>query len=198
MKPRSLLWLPIAVVAAFELYAASLILKPNVDAAYRAYYIDKSSDCWPHQTEAAYTLGTTLSFVDGKPNLFFPNKICGWFYPNSKGTWSYGSYGLLRFKFSPTAAPLRLTITAGAMVDAIHPTQRVAVSANGKALANLSFAQMEPETKTVDIPTSLAALGVLDIRFDYPDARSGRELGPNEDSHLRAIRMVSATLSAEE
>ena len=37
----------------------------------------------------------------------------------------------------------------------------------------------------------LAHSGTLDIRFDYPDARSGRELGPNEDSHLRAIRMVS-------
>jgi len=193
---RSILWLPIALVAAFELYAASLVLRPNVDAAYRAYYIDKTSDCWPHETAAAYTLGTTLSFVDSKPSLFFPNKICGWFYPNDKGTWSYGSYSLLRFKFAAVASPLRLTITAGAMVDAAQPVQRITVSANGEKLTDLSLTGAEPETKTVDIPASLAASGSIDLRFDYPDARSGRELGPNEDSHPRAIRMVSLALSA--
>jgi len=195
VRASPLLWLPIALVAALELYAASLILAPNVDAAYRAYYIDKTSDCWPHQTAAAYTLGTTLSFVDGKPNLFFPNKICGWFYPNDKGTWSYGSYSLLRFKFPPVAGGLKLTITAGAMVDATHPVQRVAVSANGQALATLTFTGAAPQTQAVDIPAPLAASGSLDLRFDYPDARSGRELGPNEDSHLRAIRMVALVLS---
>ena len=141
---RSILWLPIALVASFELYAASLVLTPNVDAAYRAYYIDKASDCWSHETAATYTLGTALSFVDSKPNLFFPNKICGWFYPNDKGTWSYGSYSLLRFKFAAVDAPLRLTVTAGAMVDAAHPTQRVAISANGQPLTDLSFTDAEP------------------------------------------------------
>ncbi|MEO8884410.1 MAG: hypothetical protein ABI377_13510 [Devosia sp.] len=186
--------MPVALVAAFELFAASLILRPNVDAAYRAYFIDKTSDCWPHDTAADYMLGTTLSFVEGKSNLFFPNKICGWFYPNEKGTWSYGAYSLLRFKFSPPSTPLRLTIIAGAMVDAKHPAQRVAVSANGQPLAALSFAGAEPEMRTVDIPASLASSGSLDIRFDYPDARSGQELGPNEDSHLRAIRMMSLTI----
>jgi len=195
VRPNPALWLPVALVSAFELFAAGLILRPSVDAPYRAYFIDKTSDCWPHQTEAAYTLGTALSFVEGKPNLFFPNKICGWFYPNAKGTWSYGAYSLLRFKFPAPAAPLRLTISAGAMVDAGHPAQRVAVSANGQPLVTLSFASTEPEAKTVDIPAPLAASGSLDIRFDYPDARSGRELGPNEDSHLRAIRMVSLTLA---
>lgn len=194
MRPSPALWLPVALVAAFELFAAGLILRPSVDDTYRAFFIDKTSDCWPHDTPAAYVLGTTLSFVDGKPNLFFPNKICGWFYPNAKGTWSYGAYSLLRFKFPGLAAPLRLTITAGAMIDATHQAERVAVSANGQALTTLSFASTEPETKTVDIPASLAASGSLDIRFDYPDARSGRELGPNEDAHLRAIRVVALAI----
>ena len=35
----------------------------------------------------------------------------------------------------------------------------------------------------------------LELRFAYPNARPGDELGPNEDTHLRAIRMVALTLS---
>ena len=191
---KTLLWVAVPLVAGFELYAASLVLRPNVDPVYRAYFIDRSTDCWPHVTAARYSLGKPLSFVAGSPNLFLPNKGCGWFYPNARGTWSYGRYSTLMFRFSPVDAPLALTITAGAMVNPAHPTQRVEVSANGQKLGELRFDAVTPETRTVAVPAELTKTGSLDMRFDFPDARSGRELGPNEDSHLRAIRFLSVTL----
>ena len=190
------LWPLVVLVAGLEIYAASLVLRPNVDPDYRAYFIDRSSDCWPHITPADYTLGETLSFVDGAPHQFFPNKICGWFYPDAQGTWSYGPYSLLRFRFEPTGTPLQLTLTAAAMVTPEFPVQRVEISAGDTVLTTLSFDSTGPQTRTVDVPTDLAASGAdgLTLRFDYPDARPGDELGPNEDSHLRAIRMVSLKL----
>lgn len=192
---RRWLWTACIVVGLAELGVASLVLRPNVDPVYRAYFIDRSSDCWPHQTPAAYTLGTTLSFIYGRGTPFDANKICGWFYPNARGTWSYGRYSLLRFAFAPVGRPLRLTLAAGAMVNPTHPTQHVAVSVNGTPLVTLLFDTPDAAVKTLDIPANLATSGHLDLRFDYPDARSGRELGPNEDSHLRALRMVALTLA---
>ena len=191
----ALLWTSVALVAAIELYAASLMLRPNVDPTYRAYYIDHSSDCWPHVTDGAYVLGTTVGFVKGPTNTYARNKICGWFYTDDSGTWSYGHYSLLRFVFAPSPGALTLSITAGAMVNPAHPVQEVAVSANGTALGTMRFTSLAPTTANLAIPADLAATGKLELRFDYPNARPGTELGPNDDSHHRAIRMVSLTLA---
>jgi hypothetical protein len=193
--PTALLWTAVAAIGLCELGVASLVLRPRVDPAYRAYFIDRSSDCWPHATAGTYALGQQLSFVDGHGTLFFANKICGWFYPGANGTWSYGSYSLLRFAFAPIDEPLTLTLTADAMTTAAHPAQRVAVSANGTGLGTLSFGSTPPQKKTLSIPANLAGTGRIELRFDYPDARPGTELGPNEDAHLRAIRMMSLTLA---
>jgi hypothetical protein len=81
------------------------------------------------------------------------------------------------------------------MVDAAHPVQHVSVSANGTALGTLDFAAPTPTTRTLALPAGLAAKGSINLRFDYADARPGTELGPNEDPHLRAIRMLSLTLA---
>jgi hypothetical protein len=189
-----LLWAAIVPVAGFELFAAILAGRPDADPAYRAYYVDKSTDCWRHATAARYVLGTTLSFVAGREPLFFPNKICGWYYPGPSGTWSYGGYSLLQFNFAPAGGPLRLYLTAGAMVNATAPQQRVTVTANGAEVAALRFDSSEAELRTVEIPAAIARSGSIELRFDYPDARPGREMGPNEDNHPRAIRMVALTL----
>lgn len=189
-----LLWGAIVPVAGFELLAAILAGRHDADPAYRAYYIEKSTDCWRHTTTASYVLGTTLSFVAGRDPLFFPNKICGWYYPGPGGTWSYGDYSLLQFNFAPTGRPLRLWLTAGAMVNAAAPLQRVKVTANGAEIATLRFESNAPDLRTIEIPAAIARSGSIELRFDYPDARSGREMGPNEDPHPRAIRMVALTL----
>ena len=191
--PR-LLWSAALLVGLAELAVAALALRPNVDARYRAYYIDHSSDCWPHQTDGRYALSTTLTFVRGPGIGYSRNKICGWFYTNARGTWSYGRLSLLRFVFPPVSAPLTLRVAAGAMVDKAHPLQHVVVSANGTALGTLMFDSLEPAERTLTIPAEVAASGEIDLRFEYPDARPGTELGPNEDPHLRALRMVSLRL----
>jgi hypothetical protein len=191
-----LLWLGCAIVALVELGVGGLVLMPRVSDAYRAYYIERSSDCWPHETPATYSLGSTLSFIYGHRPPFDPNKICGWFYPNEHGTWSYGRYSVLRFNFAPAAAPLTLTITAGALVSQAHPIQHVLVSANGTPVTTLAFDSAADTVKTLTLPADIASGGHLELRFDYPDARPGTELGPNEDQHLRAVRMVALTLAA--
>jgi hypothetical protein len=184
-------------VLAIELAALALMLRPNVSPEYRAYYIDKSSDCWPHQTSAAYVLGTTLSFAYPPRGAdFTPNKICGWFYPDRTGDWSYGRHSQLRFDFPPAAGDLTLTVVAGAMVDPAHPVQQVEVSANGVALGTWRFDDKAPAARALPVPAKVAAGGRIDLRFDYPDARPGSELGPAEDPHLRAIKVETLTLAA--
>jgi hypothetical protein len=194
----ALLWIAAGVVVSAEMLVAGLALYPSASAAYQDYYIDRRTDCWPHVTPAAYVPGTALSFIYGQRPDFVANKICGWFYPNEHGTWSYGTYSQLRFVFPAAGGALRLTLNAGAMVNANDPTQRVVVSANGKMLATLNFNSADPQELSLDIPAEMAAASAtgLDLRFDYPDARSGSEMGPNEDPHLRAIRMVTLTLGA--
>lgn len=192
----SAFWAAAAGALALELVALALVLRPNVAPAYRAYYIDKSSDCWPHQTAADYVLGTKLSFAYPPQGAdFTPNKICGWFYPDRNGDWSYGRYSLLRFNFAPAAGDLTLTLEAGAMVNPAHPVQTVRISANDVPVGALDFDSPAPETRSLSIPARLAATGRIELRFDYPDARPGSEVGPAEDAHLRAIRAVSLTLT---
>lgn len=191
----SLFWAAAGLVILVELAAVVLMLRPSVDPAYRAYYIDKTSDCWPHRTAAAYKLGTRLSFTvppDGPE--FTPNKICGWFYPDAGGTWSYGRFSRLAFVFPPADLPLRLTIEAAAMVDATHPRQPVVVSANGQQVGTLAFSSPTPALQHLMLPPAIAATGRVDLRFDYPGARPGTAMSPNADPHLRAIRVVSLTL----
>ena len=191
--PR-LLWAAVLPVVLAELAATGLVFRHDMSAPYRAYYIDKTTDCWRHVTTGDYTLGTTLSFVSSKQPLFFPNKICGWFYPTDSGTWSYGRYSLLRFVFTPAGGPLQLRLSAGAMVSPVAPEQSVAVSANGRHLALLTFDRLAADDKQIEIPAEIADSGRIELRFDYQNARPGTELGPNEDPHLRAIRMVTLTL----
>lgn len=194
-RARWLLWFACGAVALLELGVAGLALRPRVEATYRAYFIDRSSDCWPHETPAAYTLGTTLSFIYGTGHDFAASKICGWFYPTARGTWSYGSHSVLRFVYAPGAGPLRLGLAAGAMVDGAHPVQRVVVSADGRQLATLVFDRPDAVVRQLTIPAELTGDGRLELRLDYPDARPGTALGPNEDPHPRALRMVALTLA---
>lgn len=192
----SLFWAATGLAILVELAAVALMLRPSVDPAYRAYYIDKSSDCWPHRTAAAYTLGTRLSFtVPPQGPEFTPNKICGWFYPDAQGTWSYGAFSRLAFVFPPAELPLRLTIDAAGMVDAAQPRQPVVVSANGRPLGALSFDSATPVAQSLTLPATLAATGRIDLRLDYPAARPGTAMSPNADPHLRAIRVVALTLT---
>jgi hypothetical protein len=191
----SLFWAAAGLAILVELAAVALMLRPSVDPAYRAYYIDKTSDCWPHRTAGAYKLGTRLSFaVPPNGPEFTPNKICGWFYPDAGGTWSYGRFSRLAFVFPPAELPLRLTIEAAAMVDAAHPRQAVVVSANGQPVGTLVFDSATPIARSLIVPAPLAASGRIDLRLDYPDARPGTAMSPNADPHPRAIRVVALTL----
>ena len=188
-----LLWSGIVLVGGFELWSTSLILRPNVDPVYRAYFIDKTSDCWPHLTDGDYALGESIGFLPDRREAADRIKICGWFYPDGTGTWTYGAFSRLRTRFPPAATPLVLTITAGAMVSAAHPEQRVNVSANGSSLGTLSFTSGDLQAQSIDIPKAIADLSAtgLDWQLDFPEARPGTEMGPQDDPHPRALRVVA-------
>jgi hypothetical protein len=193
LKHPGLLWAGVAIVALAELVVTATILHPRVDPAYKAYYIDKSSDCWPHQTEGKYELGKELNFV-GYPDDFAPNKVCGWFYPRSVGTWSYGPYSELRFRFAPTDEALQLTLNGAGMVEPAHRVQHVEVTANDQKVGEMVFDSTTPVTKQLTLPAGIGKSGLVELRFDYPDARRGDEMGLNEDPHLRAIRVLTLKL----
>ena len=196
---KRLLWIGILAIGGFELWSASLILRPQVDATYRAYFIDKTSDCWPHLTDGDYVLAESLGFLPDRRERADRIKICGWFYPDNTGTWSYGAFSRLRTKFAPIGAPLILTITAGAMVSAAHPEQRVVVSVNGTALGMLRFDSLDLEARSIEVPRSVADMSAngLDWQLDYPDARSGTEMGPQNDPHPRALRVVAVKIAPQ-
>ena len=185
------------LVGGFELWSASLILRPNVDPVYRAYFIDKTSDCWPHLTDGDYALGESIGFLSDRRETADRIKICGWFYPDGTGTWTYGAFSRLRTRFPPAATPLVLTITAGAMVSATHPQQRVTVSVNGSTLGTLSFTSGELAARSIDIPQAIAdrSAAGLDWQLDFPDARPGTEMGPQNDPHPRALRVVAIKIA---
>ena len=194
---RRLLWIGIMLVGGFELWGASLILRPNVDPVYRAYFIDKTSDCWPHLTDGDYALGESIGFLSDRREAADRIKICGWFYPDGTGTWTYGAFSRLRTRFPPADTPLVLTITAGAMVSATHPEQRVTVSVNGSTLGTLRFTSGDPAAQSIDIPRAIAggsATG-LDWQLDFPDARPGTEMGTQNDPHPRALRVVALKIA---
>jgi hypothetical protein len=198
---RATLWTLTGLLLALEAAVVALALMPRVEPDYRAYYIDAETDCWPRASTGDYTLGSEISFLREQADEAAAIKVCGWFYPDADdGTWSHGAYSRLRFRFPPVATPLSLAITAGAMVNAAHPRQRVDVSIDGTAIGTIEFSTRDAETRSIAIPDAVAAKSGegLEVRFDYPDARPGTEMGANEDPRPRAIRLEAVAIETAE
>ena len=115
-RPRLWQLLFVVLFGVFELVVAWLALNPNVKDDYRAYYIDRSSSCFPRDAAAAtgyYPLGEPVSFVVGRNGYDRDTlRSCGFMAANKEGLRSFGDYGILKVRFPVPDEDLLLSFAA--------------------------------------------------------------------------------------
>lgn len=180
--------LAIGALVAFELVVLGMIAMPNVEPQYRAVYIERSSECWPHKVSGAIEPGRRVSFlkadVDGASKTVLR---CGWMAPEGTGTWSIGPESRLLLQVEPGRS---------AVVDLdllpFGKSQRVSVTANGEPLVEWVLVTGGPQRQTLEVPA--IADGRLELAFHFPDAASPRDLGLSNDRRKLAVRLLFLTL----
>jgi hypothetical protein len=185
-----------ALVALFEVASLWLALHPQVDANYRAYFLDKTTTCLNHAVPADYTVGERLSFASQGYGPAARTRVCGWQGPAGDGTHSIGEESRLRFHWAGGAVPSVLGITMTALDRPGHPQQRVELVGNGVTIGEVVVPAGETRSFSVPLPAEvfLDDPKGLDLILKYPDAI---RMGPmDSDVIKRAIKLVSLTLSA--
>lgn len=147
-------------------------LYPSVTPEYRAYYIDRSTDCYPLPVAGTYRLGDRVSFGAAAEGKRARLARCGWRDPEALGSWSDGDRSMLRFAVEPQPTDLVLELNARPYLDPETPSQRIEVAANGRPLETLELAGNEPTAHRIVIPSDLVGTAKwLDLTLTYPDAR---------------------------
>jgi hypothetical protein len=194
-----LLWAGAIALAGFELWAASLMLSPQVSANYRDYYVSGVTDCWPRAVSGRYRLGQPLSFRDdpvGRSTV--RHRQCGWIAPFSAGSWSVGDRAQLRFAFDVPETGLVIGLVAQGYIGTDHREQRVEMRVNDVRLNDLVFTPTSQGFAAVPVSADVAALdpdGVT-IRFDFPDRISPLAMGVNNDRRELGILLSELMISA--
>ena len=182
-----------AALAATELAIFSMALTPNVDATYRARYIDGTSQCWPLPVSGDYQLGSVLTASKTNPSPGLSNVlVCGWLDPEVEGVWAFGTEARLRFVVDGVRGPLESALLAASPSHRrAAPPQSIPVWLNGDLLATLQLDSEIPTPKHIAIPAArIPADGRLEITLTFPDARSPRSLDLGTDD-----RLIGAVLS---
>src|SRR5690606_532598 len=174
-----------------------LVATPDVGADYRAFFIERSSDCFPHPVYGTLELGRRVSFREADATGAAAGlKVCGWIEATPNGTYSTGPEARLLFRVDGEPAPLRLELDMLPFVTSSHGQQRVRIAANGAPLAVLELDAQSSLRQTVVIPAGIqGADGRIELSLTFPDARSPKELGINADRRRLAVRLISLELS---
>ncbi|TIM65871.1 MAG: hypothetical protein E5Y58_23865 [Mesorhizobium sp.] len=184
-----------AVLAGSEIVILALALNPNVNADYRAYYIDQTTTCLNRDAIGSYTLGQTVSFRSDGAKRAASMKVCGWSGSAGDGTHSLGETSRLRVKIPPLRDSLMATLQMAAVIRPPQITQRVVISVNGVRVHAETLSGKEPRTVSFVVPP--AALGkadTLEIAFDYLDGIPPTPAASN--IYKRSIKLVSLRLDA--
>ena len=186
-----------AVLGAAEIIILALALNPNVNADYRAFYIDRTTTCLNRDATGSYTLGQTVSFRSDGARQAASIKVCGWSGSAGDGTHSLGETSRLRLKMPPLGLGLAATLQMAAVIRPPQITQRVVISVNGVQAHAVTLSGKQPRTVSFVIPP--AALGkadTLEIAFDYLDGIPPTPAASN--IYKRSIKLVSFRLDAIE
>ncbi|WP_419696685.1 hypothetical protein ACN2CC_14675 [Mesorhizobium muleiense] len=184
-----------AVLAGSEIVILALALNPNVNADYRAFYIDQTTTCLNRDATGSYTLGQTVSFRSDGAKRAASIKVCGWSGSAGDGTHSLGETSRLRVKIPPLRDSLMATLQMAAVIRPPQITQRVVISVNGVRVHAETLSGKEPQTVSFVVPP--AALGkadTLEIAFDYLDGIPPTPAA--SDIYKRSIKLVSLRLDA--
>jgi len=195
-RPRAWHLVAVALIALFDLIVLYMVLRPNVDDAYRAYYIDRTASCFPRIISMYYPLGEPISFVPGRSGYNRDNlRWCGFMPPNNVGIKSFGDYGILKLKFPVPDDDLLLTFSSWANTDSSKPTRDVQVVVNGEQVGTVTFASALRVNGRFVVPERLAKAskdGAMEIRFNVP--RTGPP-GTNSEPVTLQLRLEALRLS---
>ncbi|MER8866343.1 hypothetical protein NKI19_21945 [Mesorhizobium sp. M0751] len=186
-----------AVLAGSEIVILTLALNPNVNADYRAYYIDRTTTCLNRDAVGSYTLGETVSFRSDGAKKTAGMMVCGWSGPVADGTHSLGETSRLRLKIPSLRDSLTATLQMAAVIRPPQVTQRVMISVNGVRAHAVTLSGKEPRTVSFVIPpAALADAKTLDIAFDYLDGIPQTPAASN--IYKRSIKLLSLRLDPSE
>lgn len=189
---RAVAYAGAAALALGELAVLALALSPDVDAAYRAYYLDRTTTCLDRNVSGDYALGATVSFRPDGAEAMKDIRVCGLDGPVDDGTHSVGRSSRLRI-VATSAAPLTLRLTFDRAGAAAGTTQRVRVVADG-ATAGEAVAESDAAVTAEFALAPVLADGRAEITLEYPDAVKPTPL--TSETRLRAIRLLSFQLAA--
>lgn len=190
-----LYWIAAVLLLAVEAAIVLLMLTPQVSADYRAYYLERSTSCWPRAVTGRYRLGQPVSFRDDPDGrAAIRHRQCGWIAPFEAGSWSRGDRARLYFAFDVPTAGVDIALLANGYVGEGHPSQRVAVSVNGVLLDELLFTPQSQDLRVLRVSPDVAGLDAagLTIQFDFPDRISPAAMGVSDDS--RELGMLLAEM----
>jgi hypothetical protein len=199
-RPRAWHIALIALFGAFELVVIWLALNPKVADDYRAYYIDRTSSCFPRDdsvANGAYEVGMPISFVPDRWGHTRDNlRWCGFIASSGQGIRTFGDYGIVRLRFAPPAEDLLVTFTGFANANTKDPAREVTVVANGTPIGSVSFADGRRVTGELVVPARVAAAnpdGGLDLRFEVPRIAPP---GTNSEPVTLQLRLQALRVSA--
>lgn len=184
----------VAMEAAIGLFA----ITPDVDAVYASVFIARETACYPLDVSGNYQLGEELSFGGDQATLRRDIVRCGVRDALTEGAWSDGERTLFRFGVDDLPGNLMLDVLMSPFITDGLPQQRVLVSANDTPVTTLVLDEPVQQLHRIPIPRTVARSGdgVLEIAFDYPDARSPYDLGVNNDRYAYAVFLRALRLSA--
>lgn len=185
----------VALAIAFEVAVVWLMLRPDVPADYRAYYIDRTTTCLNQPVSGAYAFGTNVSFRSDGRELAMPLRVCGWEGPAGDGTHAVGTSSRLRFTPPDSVeGPLLLSLELVAVARDGHPSQRVEITANGVALGTVTVLPETPQQFELTVPGAAIQSGPIEVELHFPDAI---RMSPSDsNTRWRSIKLLSARLGA--
>jgi hypothetical protein len=120
----------------------------------------------------------------------------GWSSPEEWGIWSDGESAQLELPVSGKVKSI--TVQARALVTPAHPKQDVAVKINGALVLTTSLTTAGDTLIEIPVPKDMQeksrALGLMRVRFEFPNAVQPKHIGLNEDSRHLALGLQAITL----
>ncbi len=189
---RTISYIAVGVLAVLGSTALWLAAHPNVSDDYRAYFIDRSTDCWTANVDGSLPPGGRIWFVSTENASAKSVLDCGWIAPEATGTWSSGHDAQLAIKpQGPGPWVVELDLLP------FSPPQRLTIEAKGKTLLETVLVKGGAiQHRLRLLPTHLDADGRAVLRFTLPDGVSPSDLGLVPDPRKLALRLLSLKVSA--
>ena len=157
-------------------------------------------DCTP--IESTITLSDLIPTPNINERILFNNQgngvnylVDGWFVSEDWGTWSSGSSANILFPIPPRQVN-SIFIEANAFVPSAIENQRLTVTINGIPTADLVLT--EPvATLDIKIPEAVKRElenETLEVRFNFPDAVSPKNIGLNNDPRELVLGLIAVTI----